>query len=372
MTPSREVAVTAGGGRRNYSVVLGRGLLDHLPGPLERLELGVRRWAVVSDTNVGPLHGQRVSEALHQAGVDGSLFETPAGEEEKTRRRWEELTDRLLAAGFGRDAGIMAVGGGVVGDLAGFVAATYMRGIPVVQVPTSLLAMIDASVGGKTGVDTEAGKNLVGAFHPPSLVVVDPGVVSTLPGPERAQGLVEAVKHGAILDEAYGTAVARASAGVFAGDSEAVERVVHRSVELKAGVVSADEREAGIREVLNFGHTVGHALERVHGYRLPHGTAVAQGMLWEARLGESLGITEAGTTERLQGWLESLGLPLRPSIPRESVFVDALKADKKVRSGEVRVVLLERPGRVAPSPEGGWAHRIPVERIVASGGTDVF
>jgi 3-dehydroquinate synthase len=365
----REVRVTAGGGRADYSVLLGAGLLDDLPELLRRHAAKVARWAVVSDGNVGPLHGAAVARSLESAGVGGSYLVTPAGEGEKTRRNWGILTDRLVESGFGRDGGIVAVGGGVVGDLAGFVAATYMRGIPVVQVPTTLLAMIDASVGGKTGVDTRAGKNLVGAFHPPSVVVVDPRVVSTLPEGERAQGLVEAVKHGAILDRDYGGLVADAAPALLAGDPDATMEVVHRSVELKAAVVGQDEREGGLREILNFGHTVGHALERAYDYGLPHGTAVAQGMMWEARLGEALGVTEPGTSHQLGEWLGTLGLPLRASVPEEDLFVGVLRADKKARGGDVRVVLLARLGEVARAPDGGWGHRIPPERILGAGTT---
>lgn len=358
------VAVMSGDGATDYEVVVETGGLAGIAGRLREVRPEVRRWAVVSDTNVGPLHGTTVSGALTGEGLDGTLFLTPAGEREKTRRRWSALTDQLLEAGFGRDAGIVAVGGGVVGDLAGFVAATYMRGIPVVQVPTSLLAMIDASVGGKTGVDTPAGKNLVGAFHPPSLVLIDPAVVETLPRVERAQGLVEAVKHGAILDRAYGEQVAGSARAILDGDPEPVGPVVLRSVELKGSVVSRDEREAGLREVLNFGHTVGHALERAHDYAISHGTAVAQGMLWEARLGQELGITAAETEPVLREWLRELQLPLRPSPVSRPELEDALALDKKARAGTPRVVLLERPGRVARTGEGRWAHPVAAERIV--------
>lgn len=361
--PSGPVHVSSGGGATDYRVVIEDDLLPRVADHLAQAAPAVHRWAVVSDTNVGPLHGTTVSRALAEAGLDGELFLTPAGESEKTRRRWAGLTDQLLARGFGRDAGVVAVGGGVVGDLAGFVAATYMRGIPVVQVPTSLLAMIDASVGGKTGVDTPAGKNLVGAFHPPARVLVDPGVVETLPRAERAQGLVEAIKHGAILDRDYGAAVSAAAPGIVDGDPAKVGAVVRRSVELKAGVVSRDEREAGLREILNFGHTVAHALERAHSYALPHGTAVAQGMVWEARLGESLQVTAAGTAEVLKEWLGVLELPLGPARVPGAELESALLLDKKARTGEPRVVLLAEVGRVSRTAEGGWAHRVPAPTI---------
>lgn len=360
------IPVRSGGGATDYEVLIGAGLLERVAEEVAGIRPHVHRWAVISDTNVGPLHGTVVSRALGSAGLDGALFLTPAGESRKTRRSWSRLTDQLLDGGFGRDAGVVAVGGGVVGDLAGFVAATYMRGIPVVQVPTSLLAMIDASVGGKTGVDTPAGKNLVGAFHAPAGVLVDPRVVETLPRAERAQGLVEALKHGAILDREYGAVVSAAARGIVDGDPGEVAHVVRRSVELKAGVVSRDEREAGLREILNFGHTVGHALERARDYALPHGTAVAQGMLWEARLGEALQVTPPGTAEELEGWLAVLDLPLRAAAVPAPELEAAFLRDKKSRSGEPRVVLLEELGRVARTDDGRWAHPVPVETILAS------
>jgi 3-dehydroquinate synthase len=364
MTQERKVQVRAGEGKLDYPVLFGSGLRERIPALLREHVPSVERWAVISDTNVGLVHGAATAQILKAAELDGTLILTPAGEAKKTRRHWGALTDQLLDLGFGRDAGIVAVGGGVVGDLAGFVAATYMRGIPVVQVPTSLLAMIDASVGGKTGVDTQAGKNLVGAFHPPSLVVVDPQVVATLPRAERAHGLVEAIKHGAILDAEYGAAVSQASTRILTGDLSGLTDVVYRSVELKAQVVGQDERESGMREILNFGHTVAHALERVHSFGLPHGTAVAQGMLWEARLGEELGLTAPGTTLRIREWLAPLGLPLDPSPVEPEVFARALTLDKKARSAVPRVVLLSEVGNVARTEDGRWAHPVSPERIL--------
>ena len=196
------IAVTTSGARGPYEVLVGRGLLGSLARLLEQYA-PAHRYALISDSNVAELYGESTILQLKDAGLSAELFSFEAGERNKSRLMWSELTDRLLHAGFGRDSCLIAMGGGVTGDLGGFVAATYMRGIPVVQVPTSLVAMIDASIGGKTGVDVEAGKNLVGAFHAPSLVVADPNVVATLPRAERAQGMIEAVKHGAIMDEAY-------------------------------------------------------------------------------------------------------------------------------------------------------------------------
>ena len=365
MTSPLEIRVRAGGGTRDYPVLLGPGLRHEIAALAARVAPSVRYWAVVSDETVAPLHAEGVATGLAEAGRRGDLVTFPAGEAEKTRDRWAAVTDTLLARGLGRDAGIVAVGGGVVGDLAGFVAATYMRGIPVLQIPTSLLAMIDASVGGKTAVDTPAGKNLVGAFHPPAAVVVDPEVIGTLPEVERRWGLAEAVKHGAILDEGYGEDTAAAARALLDGEPGAILQLVRRSVELKARVVSEDERETGLREILNFGHTVGHALEHASDFRIAHGAGVAMGMVWEASLGERMGVTEAGTAATIAGWLSALGLPTQPEPVDPVAFAAGLGVDKKARDGTPRVVLLARCGQVAPAPDGGWAHRVPSELVEA-------
>ncbi len=353
------VEVRAAG--RDYPVLVGRGVLGTLPGLLAE-HAPAHRYAVVSDDRVAELYGGQVVEACRGAGLAADLFTFPRGEASKNRSEWARLTDALLGAGVGRDGCVVAVGGGVTGDLGGFVAATYLRGIPVVQVPTSLVAMIDASVGGKTGVDVEAGKNLVGAFHPPRIVVADPETIATLPREERAQGLAEAVKHGAILDAGYMAELGDAAEELLAGEADAVERAVLRSVELKARVVSEDEREGGLRQILNFGHTLGHALEAASGYRLGHGSAVAAGMLLEAELGERAGVTEAGTREALRAAVEPLGLghpgPVEASVDE---LVTYLAADKKARRGRPRYVLLERPGRVAR--EGGWSREVDDELV---------
>lgn len=335
------------------------GLRHRIPDLLQA-HAPAHRYAVISDSNVAPLYGEEAVASCRGTGLTADLFTFPAGEEHKTRRQWSILTDLLLEAGLGRDAAVVAVGGGVTGDLAGFVAATFLRGVPMVQVPTSLVAMVDASVGGKTGVDVRAGKNLVGAFHPPRVVLVDPETVATLPVRERAEGLAEAVKHGAVADEEYFEDLVGRSERLLSGDSEAVRSAVLRSVQIKAGIVSEDEREEGIRQILNFGHTYGHALEAASGYRVGHGTAVAAGMVLEARLGERAGITEAGTARRLEDALRGFGLG---RVPRPDGGTPAvlrhLAADKKARAGESRFVLLTRLGVVDGTR--GWSQGVAGE-----------
>lgn len=350
-----ELIVSVGARAGSYDVVVGVGALAGLPALL-RSRAPAFRYAVISDSRVAPLHGEVVRAACERERLDVRLFSFPEGEAHKTRESWASLTDRLLEAGFGRDSAIVAVGGGVTTDLAGFVAATFMRGIPVVQVPTSYLAMIDASVGGKTGVDVPHGKNLVGAFHAPELVVADPAVLGTLSAEERAQGLVEAFKHGAALDAPYFDRLTECLPALLEADPDAAQEAVARSVELKAGVVEADEREGGSRQVLNLGHTLGHAIEAASDFAVGHGTAVAVGMLLEAEVGEQLGVTEPGTRARLQSGLAGLALPSLPELDAERVL-GYLATDKKTRGGRPRYVLLRRLGEVDPGD--GWTHDVP-------------
>jgi 3-dehydroquinate synthase len=351
------VTVRSGSGSGAYPILVERGVHRRLPHLLRDFAPG-HRYAFISDDLVGPMYGEPLAAATREAGFDASLFVFPAGEASKTRKQWSILTDAMLAASLGRDTVVVAVGGGVVGDLAGFVAATFLRGVPVVQVPTSLVAMIDSSIGGKTGVDVKAGKNLVGAFHPPVAVIVDPEAARTLSPRERGQGLAEAMKHGAILDEAYLVRLQEHAVALLDGEVAATEWAVARSVELKADVVSRDEREGGLREILNFGHTFGHAMEAASGYTLRHGDAVAAGMVLECRLGEALGVTEAGTSSRLARALSGLGLGSIPSMSGGArAVLPYLKADKKARRGRPRFVLLERPGKVASGEE--WSRAVP-------------
>lgn len=355
--PVREIHVQSAGSdpaTGGYPVRVGPGALDALPGLLAELAPAFR-YAVIGDARVVGLHGGRVATLLTDAGQRADVYSFPPGESHKNREEWSRLTDALLDAGFGRDSCIIAFGGGVSGDLAGFVAATYMRGVPVVQVPTSLVAMVDSSVGGKTGVDVSAGKNLVGAFHAPRFVLADTRLAATLPPAERSQGLAEAVKHGAILDAEYLERIRLDARPLLAGVDRETADLVVRSVELKAGVVSRDEREAGMRQILNFGHTLGHALEAASGFRLPHGSAVAVGMVLEARLGEALGVTASGTAARLEAVLRAVHLPV--TVPGPALDADEiaghLAIDKKAKRGEPRFVFLEEPGRIYRGREPG-------------------
>ncbi|MDF1503249.1 3-dehydroquinate synthase [Roseisolibacter sp. H3M3-2] len=355
-------------GRLPYPVLTGAGALASL-GAVVRAHAPAHRVVLVTDTAVAGHHGAAARAALGAAVGDPLVLTIPPGEGEKTRARWAELTDAMLAAGCGRDTTVVALGGGVVGDLAGFVAATYMRGVPVVQVPTTLLAMVDASVGGKTAVDTPAGKNLVGAFHPPAAVLVDPTVLATLPAADRLAGAAEAVKHGVLVDGEYFRRVADLLPLLGcapdhigrdpAGWAASVEGVVARSVAIKASVVAHDEREGGMRKILNFGHTLGHALESESGFALRHGEAVAAGMALEARLAERLGVAEPGTATAVTAALTRGGLPTgRPATLDPEAVLAATRGDKKTRAGVVEYALPTRIGAMAECG-GRWALPVP-------------
>lgn len=305
--------------------------------------------------NIRPLYAGKVESQFEPGSVE--VLTIPPGESNKTRDTWSHLTDQMLAKGYGRDSAVIALGGGVIGDLAGFVAATFMRGIPVLQVPTTLVAMVDASIGGKTAVDTFAGKNLVGAFHPPAAVLVDPQVLATLPLRELRAGIAEVVKHGVIADEPYLRGVASGASELLSARGSTGDRMVSlivRSVEIKAEVVSRDEREEGLRKVLNFGHTIGHAVEMVSGFSLLHGEAVAIGMALESKLAERIGLAEAGTAATVTTTLQAAGLPttLPPGFEADAV-IEAMLSDKKGRSGKTRFALPLRIGAMAGA-DTGW------------------
>jgi 3-dehydroquinate synthase len=347
----------------SYDILIGAGLVRQLDKILPEY-CPAAAYAVLSDSHVGKVYGEELVKQLSAIGYRAELLVFPAGEWNKTRDTWASLSDRMLAAHFGRDCAVIALGGGVVNDVGGFVAATYLRGVPLVQIPTSLLAMIDSSIGGKTGVDVPAGKNLLGAFHQPRVVVADPELLGSLASVQLAAGLAEAVKHGVIADADYFAFLEREYAAIFAKHAPALEHVVRRSVEIKATVVSQDERENGKRAILNFGHTVGHAIEATSKYEVLHGEAVAIGMVYEGRLAESIGIATAGTTQRIKSALERLSLPVeRPDQSQVDALIEAMRADKKVRGGEIRLALPRAIGIAHGDDANGWTVAVPEATI---------
>jgi 3-dehydroquinate synthase len=361
----------------SYPVHVEPGLLLTLHELLARSIPG-RRLALITDEKVAKCYdewtsatataralGARASDAGIRLKPDLKLT-FPAGEASKTRETWARLSDQLLAAGFGRDSAIVALGGGVVGDMAGFVAATYLRGVPFVQVPTTLLAMLDASVGGKVGVDTPQGKNLVGAFHPPALVAADPLTLLTLPEREYRGGMSEAVKHGLIADAEYFAWIEKHARELAARDIPALEHLVRRSIEIKAAVVEADERETGRRAILNAGHTVAHAIEQVSAYAVPHGEAVAAGLVAECRIAETTTGFPKGATDRVATLLTRLGLPVRLKHPLPPArLLEAMQHDKKNLAGAIRLALPTAIGAMHQG-DGRWTLATDSALIVAA------
>jgi 3-dehydroquinate synthase len=337
-------------GARSYDIVLGPGVLTQAGECLARLNLG-QHGVIVTDSNVGRIYGEPLRETLRAAGFHTEILSVPAGEASKSLRQADRLFERLPALHLDRQSFVIALGGGVVGDLAGFVAATYLRGLPLVQVPTSLLAQVDSSVGGKVGVNLPQGKNLVGAFYQPRLVLVDTETLRTLPERELRAGFAEVIKHGAIRDAEFFGWLERERAGVFALDAAAVAHVVRHCCEIKARVVAADEREAGLRAILNFGHTIGHAMEALAEYvGLLHGEAIAMGMVCAARLSVKRANLPFADADRLEALIRASGLPTRLGDRYDpATLLEAMRLDKKQRAGKLRFVLLERLGHAVIS-----------------------
>jgi len=329
---------------RAYRIVVGAGAIGTVGSELAKLSRG-RRVALVSDAGIRAQHGSLVVEGLRGAGFEVAEILLPPGEQAKTFEVARLGWDRLLDAGCDRTSTVIALGGGAVGDLAGFIAATYMRGIDFVQVPTTLLAQVDASIGGKTAIDHPRAKNLIGAFHQPRLVVVDPAVLTTLPESEFRSGLAEVIKHGIVLDARYFEDLEQELPPLLQRDLSTLERFVAGSCRIKAAVVERDETEAELRHVLNYGHTIGHALEAVTGFgRFTHGEAVSLGIVAEARVAERLGIASARTTERQVNLLRSAGLPVHGLGAAPAAVLEALSRDKKSRDGRVPFVLAPEIG----------------------------
>ena len=350
--PPSRLPVTLG--ERTYDILVGPGLLSRA-GALIAPVLPAKRVAVVTDATVAPLHLDTLRQGLESAGIEiRAAITVPSGEASKSIASFAQVLEELLAAGVDRRTTIIALGGGVVGDLAGFAAAAALRGLPFIQMPTTLLAQVDSSVGGKTGINLKAGKNLAGAFHQPRIVLADTGALSTLPVRELRAGYAEVAKHG-LLHGAMWDWCETFGARAVAGDAAALRHAVLESCRLKAGVVAADEREEsaeGGRALLNLGHTFGHAIEAECGYdgTLLHGEGVAIGLGLAARLSARLGYCDAALPLRVEAHMASVGLPARiRDLPR-GFTVEALMArmrkDKKVRDGALRFVLLRAPGDV--------------------------
>jgi 3-dehydroquinate synthase len=328
---------------RSYTVTIGSGILGEALPAFNITSGGTA--LIVSNETVAPLYLAALTHSL--AGADVHSLVLPDGEPYKTMQHWSKIIDKLVEIRATRDATLFTLGGGVIGDMGGFAAASYMRGINFIQIPTSLLAQVDASVGGKTGFNHPLGKNLIGAFHQPTAVLVDIATLKTLPAREFSAGLAEVVKIAAVRDADFLSWLENNVTAIMAREPEALARMIKRSIANKADVVAEDERESGVRALLNFGHSFAHALETLTFYRqYLHGEAVAIGMLVASRLSELRGLCEAGFSERLGQLLQSFDLPLDlPGKLDPADILETMKLDKKVMAGSARLILVKSAGQ---------------------------
>lgn len=333
-------------GERSYPIRIGAGWIDRLGQALART-FPPRPCALVTNPEINRLWGERVVDVLNAAGYRVSVCEIPEGERHKTLATVASIYDHLLAERHSRQSGVIALGGGVVGDIAGFAAATFMRGVAFIQLPTTLLAMVDSSVGGKTGVDHPAGKNLIGAFWQPTFVGIELDFLKTLPDVELRAGMAEVIKYGIIYDAAMFADIEANIDAALARDPQVLTRLIRRSCQIKAEVVARDEREGGLRAILNFGHTFGHAAEKLTGYAaLRHGEAVAAGMVAAMRLAAQRKLISGADAERVEKLVARAGLPTQMPRFTAEEYWGAMGADKKVRDGKIRFVLPTAIGRV--------------------------
>jgi 3-dehydroquinate synthase len=328
-------------GNRSYPILIGQGLLGERSAFEQHLQ--ARDLLVVSNTVVAPLYLNRLEASLQPRRVVATVL--PDGESHKTLANVARILDVLVANRFGRDCAVVALGGGVVGDMAGFAAATYQRGVAFAQVPTTLLAQVDSSVGGKTGVNHPGGKNLIGAFHQPVAVVADTGTLTTLPPRELRAGLAEVIKYGLICDAGFFAWLEAHIDALLAGDAAALAHVVRRSCEIKAEIVGRDEREQGDRALLNLGHTFGHAVESATGYTAwLHGEAIGAGLVMAACMSRESGFITAEELERVTRLVARAGLPTHVSNVKPDAALELMRIDKKVQAGRIRLVLLRGIG----------------------------
>ena len=333
-------------GSRSYPIHIGDGAAESLPRVLAELN-AAGAVAIVTDTNVAPLYGDRVAALVEAAGAHAHPCVLPAGEEHKRLAQVEYLCGEFIRAGLDRTSVVVALGGGVVGDIAGYAAASYMRGIRFLQMPTTIVAQVDSSVGGKTGVNHPLAKNMIGAFHQPSAVVIDLSFLKSLPVRELKAGLAEVIKHGVIADAVLFEYMEENVEAILAKDLGAIEYPVRRSCEIKAAIVAEDEHEHGLRANLNYGHTFGHGIEAASGYTTYlHGEAVALGMHAAGVLARNLGLVDDAFVERQRACIGAYGLPVSwPRMPIDHVM-DAMKHDKKVRAGTMKFVVADEIGHV--------------------------
>jgi 3-dehydroquinate synthase len=347
----------------SYDILIGRSLGPRLTVSLRKRRLG-RRYIIVTDSQLHAKYGEPLLSVFRRRGLAADLVSFPAGEASKTRRVRDEIEDGMIELGAGRDTALVALGGGVVGDITGFVAATFNRGVPYVQIPTTLVGMVDSAIGGKTGINHPAGKNLIGAFHHPSAVYIDVDYLKTLPPRHFSSGMAEVVKYGVIADRRLFELLEAHLDRIVERDPEVMPRIIESCCRIKGKVVMEDPRESNRRKILNFGHTVGHALETLSGYRLAHGEAVSIGMVAEARIACRAGLLSGKAAGRIVDLLTRLGLPITLPQPLDPASIlEVAHRDKKARLGKVAYALPVRIGAMA-NIAGDYA--IPVEDSLAS------
>lgn len=331
----------------SYSIFVGSGVIRKLAEDIKGLPL---RACIIADNNTERLFGKNILGAIGGKSANAGMISFLAGEMQKTRETKAAIEDSMIGQGFGRDTVIVALGGGVVGDLAGFVASTYNRGVPFVQVPTTLLAAVDSSIGGKTGVNTIHGKNLIGAFWQPRAVYVDVGFIKTLPDGELSNGLAEVIKYAMIKDSGFFDFLEKNMKRILKREPGIIEDVIVGSIRIKVSVVVQDEKESQLRKSLNYGHTIGHAIEQLSSYRLSHGQAVAIGMAVESSISENMGLLKKNERERQNSLLMMAGLPVKvpEGISAEDIISKA-RLDKKARQGVAEYALIRRIGELASS-----------------------
>ena len=329
----------------SYEIIIDRNILNKIPSELKKKPLG-NRYLIITDSNIEKLFGRRLLQNLRKKGLKADMISLKPGEQSKNLKVFEQLQEKTHALGLDRKSAIIALGGGVVGDIAGFVAASYMRGISYIQVPTSLLADVDSSIGGKVAVDLAGGKNIVGAFHQPKKVYIDISLLKKLPQKELLNGLAEVIKHAAIADKKLFVFLERNMNKILAGNEGILMNVVKRNCEIKGNIVERDEKEAGLRKIVNFGHTVGHAIETLTKYKkFSHGEAISIGMCVAAKVSADIKMISRRDAFRIVKLIENIGLPTQvPNIPTGRI-ISELNKDKKAVEGKVEFVLLSRLGK---------------------------
>jgi 3-dehydroquinate synthase len=329
----------------SYGIFIDEGLFGSLAAEL-RQKPAANAYAIIADSVVADIYGKNLLKSLQKESLRANLIKFPAGEKNKSRKTKERMENAMLNLGFGRDSCIIALGGGVVGDLAGFVAATYMRGVPYIQVPTTLLAMVDSSIGGKVAVDVKNAKNAVGAFYQPKKVIIDPDFLKTLPKKELVNGLAELIKHALIRDKSFFHFLEKNIDRILKLDLGILKQAIKRSCEIKAGIVAEDEKEKGMRMLLNYGHTIGHAIESALSYRISHGHAISIGMNYAAKLSAKKGFMHEGSVIRQNNLLEHVGLPHKLSHHqlKPKKILEHIQFDKKTVNKKLNFVMLNSIG----------------------------